>query len=440
MLSTIAFVLVWPYGWLIAAAVVGLLVLYVLLRNPFWAYVAFIFSLPFATLRLVPIRGISNPAFMAILVLAFSLILNLHRLPPFRLGKLGVKPWLFGIFVSLALVTSPFTINQPNAIRFTLIAIIILLLYLVGTMLIEDGRKLRMCANFFLLAASISAFAVLYDFFFIHHPLNAGLYRAGSIYAGGPATGTVISFLIALPLSLFLSEDRMNWRLRHWYYAVAFFSVAAIILSATRSAWLALAVLALIGLIRRPVKTLIALALTAVLVIGAVRVYLPSTYAQYAARIFIVFNPEYGPQAQVGFRIENYRVGTNMLASYPLFGVGLANFGAHAGRFGRATVPAEFNLNAHNAFLEVLTTAGFLGGLPYILVWLLTLYELLLAAGRGPPRLRAIAGGLALGLIMYFTHSLFHSAHLALLLAFVFSMASVMRRETLQLRAARGNN
>ena len=302
-------------------------------------------------------------------------------------------------------------------------------LYIAGTLLLATPRKWHMALNCLLAGALASAFVIIYDFFFIFHPLDPDFYRAGSLYAGGPASGSVICFLIAIPVALYLTESR-EWRqYRVFYYLVALASIGVIVLSATRSAWLGLAVLALVELIRRPLRTAIALGLAAALSIGLVSVYLPSTYQRYAARLFITFNPEYGPQEQVGFRIENYNVGLRMLASYPVLGVGMNNFGAHAGRFGRTTVPLDLNLNAHNTFMEVLTGTGLIGGLAYILVWLLTFFEFMFVARRGPPSWRPLATGLALGFLMFAIHSMFHSPHSVLLLAPIFALGSAMRRE-----------
>jgi len=206
-------------------------------------------------------------------------------------------------------------------------------------------------------------------------------------------------------------------------------SVGVILFAATRSAWLALAVLALIELLRRPVRTLIAMGLIAALTFGAIRMYLPSVYDQYAIRIFIAFNPAYGPQSEIGFRIENYSVALRMLASYPVMGVGPNNFAAHAGRYGRVTIPADYYLNAHNAFLELITGTGLLGGIAYILVWLLTFYEFMFVARRGPPSLRPLAIGLALGFLLFAINSMAHSPHSVLLLAPIFALGSVMRRD-----------
>jgi|GEM_PF-2222010 len=437
LLLAVALGIMWSYIALAAVAAAGLIVLYLLLRNPYWAFLAFMFSLPFATLQLIPVRGISNLAFMAVIVLFFSILLNLRRLPAFRPGGLGAKPWLFATFIALAMLGTLFSVDQGIAAKFTGMAVTVFSLYFVGTLLLTTPERWHQAANSFLLGALASAIIILYGFFFSTRALQDGLYRA-QYSTGGGAIGITISFLVAVPLALILAETEKRWQVRTFYYLVALTSVGVILFSATRSAWLALAVLVLIEFIRRPVRTAIALGLTAALSIGLVSMYLPSTYQKYAARIFIAFNPEYGPQAQIGFRIENYNVALRMLASYPALGVGMNNFAAHAGRFGRVSIPADFRLNAHNAFLELLTGAGLLGGIAYILVWLLTFYEFIFVARRGPPSMRPLAIGLALGFLMFTIHSMFHSPHSVLLLAPIFALGSVMRRDLLRKRAALG--
>jgi O-antigen ligase len=357
------------------ALATGLVAVYFIARNPYWAFLTFAFTLPFATLKLIPGREASNPAYAALALLALSVIINLHRLPASNFRKIGVKPWLIGIFAGVGLLRAPFTLNQQVTLPYIVMAFVMLCVYLAAVLLIDTPRKLRTCLDCFLAGAVLNASAVLFYYFFVADPLSA-FYRAGTYFAGGSSTGTVTFFVLAIPLALELAGRREQWLARLYYILVTMELVAVIILSATRSAWLALALLFLIELIRHPLRALGGAALIVLLITCAVRVYLPKTYEGLGARAFTAFNPEYGLPGETGFRIENYQVAANMLAAYPLMGVGLGNFAAHAGRFGRETVPLEFQLNAHNAYLEMLTGAGLIGGGAYLLVWLLTLWEL----------------------------------------------------------------
>jgi O-antigen ligase len=431
MAAAVACALAPQYALVIIGAIVtltgGLIAVYLLVRNPYWAYLTFAFSLPFATLKLTPVHGMSNPAFMALALLSLSVVVSMHRLPSLHYGKLGVKPWLLGIFAAVGLLRAPFTIDQPEAVRWTLMAFVIVFAYFAGALLIDTPQKLRTCLNWFLAGTAVSAVTVIFNYFLVAGPAKA-FYRAGGLYADA-ASGTVICFLLAIPLALELLGGRESWLARLCYAFVVMGSIAVIIFSATRSAWLALAVLFLIELIRHPLRALAGAALTLLLLAGMVRIYLPEVYKAFGFRVFVAIHPEYGRSTETIFRIENYRVAANMLAAYPLIGVGLGNFAAHAGQFGRETVPLELNLVAHNAFLETLTGAGLLGGLPYIFVWLLTLWELAYASKRAPPEIRRLSIALAIGFALYIIHSMFHgSTDIVLLLGFVFSLGTIVSR------------
>lgn len=428
LLSAIELGFAWPYIGLAVAAAAGLVAVYFLLRNPFWAFLVFMFSLPFWTLRLTPITGFSNPALMAIAVLFLSMLLNLRKLPPLRLRMLGAKPWLMVAFICVAMLGTLFPSEQSIALKWTVMAITLFSVYLAGTLLLTSPDRWYQAVYSFLLGALASALAVLYDFFLVYHP---SFYRAGSFFTGGRGVAIATIFLLALPLALSLLEKERRWYMRTFLYSVALCSIATVLFSATRSAWLALAVLAVIELLRHPLRALVGIGLIVLLMVGLVRAYLPSTYEQYAIRVYSALNPEYGPQGQIAFRIENYGVALRMLASYPVLGVGMNNFAAHAGRYGRATIPVDMRLNTHNAFLEILTGTGLLGGIAYILVWLLTFYEFMFVASRGPPSMRPLALGLALGFLMFIIDSMFHSSHVAWLLAPIFAFGSTMRRHML---------
>jgi uncharacterized membrane protein len=75
----------------------------------------------------------------------------------------------------------------------------------------------------------------------------------------------------------------------------------------------------------------------------------------------------------------------------------------------------------------MLTGAGLVGGVAYLLVWLLTLWELIVLARRGPPGVRHLAGAYGIGFTMFMVHAVFHSSYLVLLLVPVLAMASALR-------------
>ncbi len=413
------------------ASAIALCILVALVLNYRWAFYAFLFALPFATWEIIPLPGVDNIAVLMVILLALSLLVNIHRLPPLRLNALGAKPWLMAGFIAAAVPGVLFTINQVSAVRYLVLAAAIIGLYFVATLLLRDERERNFAVHAFLAGVLLSSIIILIDF--AQYPMAMQAYRAGSIYSHG--ISVTLTFVLAVPLSLLLLDAEKRWWGRIFYCAVALGSTAIILFSATRSSWIALLLFIIYYIVKHPVRGLVVTMVLALVVAVLVRAFLPATYQFYAVRTIASFRPELRPQEDVGFRIENYSVALNMFASYPLLGVGLNNFAAYASRFGRATIPADQQLEAHNAYLEVFTGVGLIGGLAYMLVWLLTLYELAAVSSRGPPRLRPLAAGFGIGFSMLMVHSMFHSMYIVLLLVPIFAIASALREEMIRCRS-----
>lgn len=401
-----------------AAAVAALLVL---ASNHRLALLAFMFSIPFATLQLISVPGLSNLAFLMIPVLGLSMLLNLHRIPALPLKKLGAKPALFTVFILAALPTTFFASTQGIALKSLVIATVVFGLYLASTLMFTDG-ELREWGTTAYLAGVLASAAMGYNQM-LRELATTIFLRAG---VGSPSD-SAIWFLLAVPLAV-MRFDRCRGIAPKLFYAVVVLASAGIIvLSSTRSAWLALALYFVYELFRKPVRAILTVTVFLMLVALFLKTYLPFTYQRSIVRVLAVFKPELEKQTTLQFRIENYPVAVAMVGAYPLLGVGLGNFAAHAPHFGRILIPGEMGLNAHNAYLEMLTGAGLVGGVAYLLVWLLTLWELIVLARRGPPGIRHLAGAYGIGFTMFMVHAVFHSSYLVLLLVPVLAMASALR-------------
>jgi O-antigen ligase len=415
-----------PIPALIAiGALIALCCAAALVMNLRWAFLAFVFSLPFATVQVVPIPGLSNLAFLMVIVLALSMLANIRRLPSISLHGLGVKPYLFLAFLTVATIGLFTAGSQAKALKFYAIGWIIFGLYIAAVMLMPRKTALLEAANVFLAGCMVSGALIAGDF--IAHPIAQAFYRAGAAFSGG--INITICFLVALPLSLALLDGEKRLHMRAWYYAIALISGSVMLFSATRSAWLAMLLYFAYELFKRPLRAAVVAGLLALAIFVVMRVFMPSAYQEASLRALAAFIPDYQPQQYIGFRVENYGIGAKMFASHPLLGVGLGNFSENAASFGRSTIPVELGLDAHNTYLETIADAGLLGGLPYLLVWLLTLYELGLAAWRGNAAQRRLAVGLGIGFSMFMVHGMFHNVYLVLLLALLFASGSVLRRE-----------
>lgn len=413
------------YALAAIAAVVSLAGIAALLLSHRLAFLAFAFSIPFATTQIIPVPGLSNLAFLMIALLGISLLVNIRRLPALSLRGLGLKPYLFLAFLLVSTASLLIAQNQEKALKFYAMAWIIFGLYLISAaMLRESSLKLKV-ANWFLAGTAASSVFILYDF--VTQPLALAFYRAGKSFSGG--INITICFLIAIPLALAMLEGEKRLLVRAAYYAIALASGAIILFSATRSAWLALIIYLAYEAFKRPARAIIATVIIIVVVFGFMPIFMPFAFKASALRAIAAFKPEYQPQQYIGFRVENYSLAARMFAEHPLIGVGLGNFPEHAGAVGRSVIPVELMLDTHNTYLEILTSGGLLGGLPYLLVWLITLLELAFVARKGSAMQRKFATGLGIGFLLLMIHGLFHNIYLVLLIAPMFAFASALRRE-----------
>ncbi len=408
-----------------AGAAIALTVIAALLLNHRLAFLAFVFSIPFATMQIIPIPGMSNLAFLMIALLGFSLLVNIRRLPALSLRGLGLKPYLFLAFLLVSTASLLIAQNQAKALKFYAIAVIIFGLYLISTAMLREKGLMEKAAAWFLAGTFASGMFILYDF--VTQSLAQAFYRAGASASGG--INITICFLVAIPLALALLEGEKRAEVRAAYYTIAILSAAIILFSATRSAWLALVVYLAYELFKRPARAVIATAIIAIVVFVFMPIFMPFAFKASALRAIAAFKPEYQPQQYIGFRVENYSLAARMFADYPLIGVGMSNFPEHAGAVGRSVIPVELMLDAHNTYLEILTSGGLLGGLPFLFVWIITLLEFALVAGRGNAMQRRLATGLGIGFLLLMIHGLFHTIYLVLLLAPMFAFASSLRRE-----------
>ncbi len=419
--ASVLLVLVAAYLPSILAAVAAIAVFALLLANHRLAFLAFMFAVPFATLQLIPVPGLSNLTFLMIPVLGLSMLLNLRRIPALPLGKLGAKPTLFAVFILAALPTTILASSQGIALKSLVIAAVILGLYLASTVMFADLRMRELGTTAYL--AGVLASAAL-GYGQMLRELAATIFlRAG---VGSPSD-SAIWFLLAIPLAVMRFDRCRGFGPKLFYAAVVLASAGIIVLSSTRSAWLGLGLYFVYELVRKPARAIVTAALLMAVVVFFLKTYLPFTYQRSVIRVLAVFKPELEKQTTLQFRIENYPVAAAMVGAYPLLGVGLGNFAAHAPHFGRVLIPGEMGLNAHNAYLEMLTGGGLIGGVAYLLVWLLTLWELVAVALRGPPAARHLARSYGIGFSMFMVHAMFHSSYLVLLLVPVFAMASALR-------------
>lgn len=187
----------------------------------------------------------------------------------------------------------------------------------------------------------------------------------------------ILSMLIVVNIAVFLG-GRKTTGLNLWLVPAVLVQVVAILLNATRGAWIALVggILALPFLLGRRRLTWAAVALLVVAGTFAVRNERTSRRART-----LIQNIRDPVDPFVVTRFALWDTSWTLFTRHPVVGVGLGDFSVEADRM-LADREVETTTDAHNIFLQVLATRGLLGFIPFVFYWTVLLRSLILTRRR----------------------------------------------------------
>jgi putative inorganic carbon (HCO3(-)) transporter len=233
---------------------------------------------------------------------------------------------------------------------------------------------------------------------------------AGSTGFFGNAGDLGVAMCVVWPLAgaMFVAETR---RWRKWFFAVCFFAfLGAIVASSSRGAMVGAAVVALVGFLRSPKRTV-----AAFMMLGVVLAFFLIASGASRARMQSALDPEHDKTAND--RLDKWRAGMRMFSEHPVLGVGPANFvpeylSQHPiwqqRKKGMAVAP-------HSIYVEGLSELGIAGFVPLLSIWLLLSWlnarTRKLLRSMGPERCRGfeyhLSWGLDLALVGYLVSGAF---------------------------------
>jgi tetratricopeptide (TPR) repeat protein len=258
-------------------------------------------------------------------------------------------------------------------------------------------RGVRNSAIFIMISSSlVSVYAFLqfvgYDFILWQEPqlLNRSISSLGQPNFLG-------SFLLfGLAMSAYLFYLYKSFRQRSFLFILILIQIVALILSGSRSAWLALiAVLFLLGILffwkRFRYKVILMSVLFIVLSLGLFYLLLPTR-----SSAFLNWR-----EGSVSLRAYFYKAAPQMISQNPLLGVGLENggeviVGHYQPEWGLFMKINGYSDKVHNSFLDITIQTGFLGLIFYILLHLFLMNQWLLLWRKKVARPFALAVGAAL--------------------------------------------
>jgi O-antigen ligase len=264
-----------------------------------------------------------------------------------------------------------------------------LLLFFVTLTIVDSLKRLRWSL---LVAVGSMAFASLYV---LREWQKSGMsmgYRPGWIV--GDPNYFAVSVLLCLPIGFYilLERERPRWERLYCLGCLAL-TIPALILGASRGGFIGLtaAFLFAVWRSRRRLRNLI---------IAGLLVIPPALLAP-SSPLRRLFRPTWADRMSATQHWELLRAGLRMVASNPVFGVGLGNFKPRVEQY--ASLQLQHGFIAHNSYLEVAAEMG----IPALVVYLLLVGFSLRTLGRirrqtlnsGPRLLHRCVAGIEAGFL-----------------------------------------
>jgi len=308
-------------------------------------YYLLLFLLPFWQWTRLPAYGTWTTTKVAgALALAAAIAAVVVRRKPLFVSRL-LPLWLMGAYFLLSCLMALFTgfFFAQDGLMFQVSALV-----LVSVSAVFVDTKDRLLRSLVIIAASMLVASVF---------VYTGRFRYGALRPGGlfgDANYYSMAACATLPLALALA--RISKGLPRWLGLVTVVSlIASILLSASRSGFLSLAVVAAYYAFhqKRRLLTFSGLAAAAVLAV----MLLPSTSLDR------FFNPDSGTDLSTQARVEIWSAAQKMIRDHPFTGIGQGHFRSQLNDYNPNLLKEQI---AHNAYLGI--AAEF--GLPMLLLFL----------------------------------------------------------------------
>lgn len=347
--------------------VAGLLIAFILLRNPLYPLIAYAALIPVE--ELIVIDGLGTLTRIA--AIAFIAIYLFHRRFSINVRVIPLAGWFYMIWAFTSLIWTV----EPTWQFASIMLQLFIMTVLIADYLSRFPNHLRPILNGYTLTSVVIAIIGIVNFFQGIDPASGFTEGARTSGLEGQSVAHFAFYLMTALLyliHLLLSSTTVT-RTKILAASLSPVLILAILLSGTRGAWLAIAgALAIMYAPRMKPRQWLLLMLTAVITIGvALQVPIVSEYVRFRT----VEAAETGGAG----RLDIWKVGTTIVLDHPLRGVGLAGFdeALNYGRFSRTPFNIYLNepfknINAHNIYLEITAELGIIGIIPF-LIWMASL-------------------------------------------------------------------
>lgn len=295
---------------------------------------------------------------------------------------------MFLAFLVAAVLSNITSIWFSSSVETTIELLKVSIFYFVAIMLLDNKKRLMRFITLYLFSYGFVSLIQIYTYLTIGLTRSTGRGGYGIIVGGTTVLGGGgalkmssqgvsgvggyssyflanasefgLGLCIAFPLSYYFFRATKSRILKIISLVLLAMFIVSIIFTGSRGAFVG-AVAALVYLLYKEKKLLIGLVAIAVLSVPAA--YLVSD--QYVDRIESI--GDYESDESVGVRFQLWRAAADMIADYPVFGVGTGNFpNAYGGTY-REKDSANLYWSPHNVFIQIVTEMGLVGFCIYIM-------------------------------------------------------------------------
>jgi len=295
---------------------------------------------------------------------------------------------MFLAFMVAAVLSNVTSFWFSSSIETTIELLKISVFYFIAIMLLNTRKRLKTYMVLYLLSMGFVSLVQIWTYLTVGLNRSTGKGGYGIIVGGttifgggGPLRGSAegvngvggystyflansselgLGLCVTYPLCFYLFKGTSSRLLRFICLVLLVMFVISIIFTGSRGAFVGF-VGTLLYMLYKQKKLLIGLVFMAVL--SPLAIFIASD--QYVERIESITDVE--TDQSIGIRLQLWRAAVDMVADYPIFGVGTGNFPNAYGSVYRAKGSASLYWSPHNVFIQIVTEMGLVGFSVYLL-------------------------------------------------------------------------
>lgn len=265
------------------------------------------------------IRYLHNIPIERVYAICMILVAFLHH--KFKIVSSPTNKWVYGL-LALHFVLSPFAFNPGDAVDQSIEYAKMVVLYLLMLSVADDEESLKLLVKVFAFSMLFYMLHSLWEYHNGRHQVRMGISRMVGADFSDP-NGFGASVVLSLPFVYALLRTEATTLFRSLYYLYFVLAVVCVVLTGSRSAFIALIFMLLLWVLVQQGKRRIKMLVAAALSVGVLWVSMP---AEKQERIRTLWDEEAGPanaHESAEGRLIGWNVSWEMFKQKPFTGVGV---------------------------------------------------------------------------------------------------------------------